>query len=79
VVNPVDTTGCGDAFTAALSVLLLAGKSLEEIAEFANLLGAYLATKKGAVPDYTLEELQEFGNSRMKRSTLNFLDDSEMK
>jgi fructokinase len=59
-VDAVDTTGCGDGFVAGLIVEYLKNASLEETAEFANYLGAFLATMKGAVPRYTLQDLDEF-------------------
>ena len=47
-VRTVDTTGAGDAFTAALAVRLLRGDSLEEAAKYANAAGAVSTTKRGA-------------------------------
>jgi len=62
-VNPVDTTGCGDAFLAGVVMKTLEGCSLEETAEFANYLGAFVATNQGAVPDYSLDEFTAFMQS----------------
>lgn len=56
----VDTTGCGDAFTAGMVIKLLEEAPLEEIAQFANALGAFVATKKGAAPFYSIQELEAF-------------------
>jgi ribokinase len=47
-VDVVDTTGAGDAFTAALAWKLGAGLSLAEAAEYAARVGAVAVTKKGA-------------------------------
>ncbi|GAB2844988.1 ribokinase [Streptomyces deserti] len=47
-VNAVDTTGAGDAFTAALAFRLGAGESLAEAAAFAAKVGAAAVTKRGA-------------------------------
>jgi fructokinase len=58
-INAVDTTGSGDAFAAGLMVKYLAKASLNEIADYANALGAFTATQKGAVPAWTQENLQE--------------------
>lgn len=53
-VEAVDTTGAGDAFSAALSVSLAAGRDLEEAVRVAAAVGA-LATRamgaRGSLPD----------------------------
>ncbi|MBZ9643154.1 ribokinase [Streptomyces sp. PSKA30] len=47
-VDAVDTTGAGDAFTAALAWKLGAGASLAEAAAYAARVGAAAVTKQGA-------------------------------
>jgi ribokinase len=47
-VDAVDTTGAGDAFTAALAWRLGAGSSLADAAAYAARVGAAAVTKKGA-------------------------------
>jgi ribokinase len=47
-VDPVDTTGAGDSFTAALAYRLGAGESLAEAASYAARVGAVTVTKEGA-------------------------------
>lgn len=59
-VNAVDTTGSGDAFAAGLMISLLENRSLYETAEFANRLGAFVATRRGAIPRWTLKELYDY-------------------
>lgn len=59
-VNAVDTTGCGDAFAAGLMISVLEKRSLEETAELANRLGAFVATRRGAVPSWTLKDLYAY-------------------
>jgi fructokinase len=59
-VQAADTTGCGDAFVAGLILRTLEGAGIEEAARFANALGAFIATRKGAAPEYTLPELEAF-------------------
>ncbi len=60
-VEPVDTTGCGDAFMGAMALRLDAGDSLLEAARFAVGVGAYAATKPGAQASYpTTSELESF-------------------
>ena len=49
-VNVVDTVGAGDAFTAAMTVSVLKGKSLDEINNNANRLAAFVCTQRGALP-----------------------------
>ncbi|MFL7792025.1 MAG: carbohydrate kinase [Anaerolineae bacterium] len=56
----VDTVGSGDAFTAALVVKYREGWPLAEVADFANLVGAYVATQHGATPSITPDALQAF-------------------
>jgi ribokinase len=51
-VAAVDTTGAGDAFTAALAWRLGAGASLAEAAAYAARVGAAAVTKEGAQASY---------------------------
>ncbi|MBT1673717.1 ribokinase [Curtobacterium flaccumfaciens] len=60
-VEPVDTTGCGDAFMGAVALRLAAGGTLVDAARFAVGVGAYAATKPGAQASYpTAAELEAF-------------------
>ena len=63
----VDTVGSGDAFTAALVVKYLASRPLGEVADFANLVGAYVATQRGATPPITPAALEGFA-ARSRRN-----------
>jgi len=49
-VEVSDTIGAGDSFTAALTVGLLAGKSLKEIHRSAIEISAFVCTRAGAMP-----------------------------
>ena len=49
-VEVVDTIGAGDAFTATLASGYLRGARLERISEAANRLGAWVASRTGAMP-----------------------------
>ncbi len=55
-VRVVDAVGAGDAFAAAFLHGLSAGWPPGEIADFANRVGALIAGRPGAVPDWTAEE-----------------------
>ena len=74
---PVDeTTGCGDAFVAAMLVWMLeaehdvsdlGGDDLEAMFRFANAAGALTATGKGAIPSLpTREEVHELLGLRLE-------------
>ncbi len=49
-VQPVDTTGAGDAFCGALATALASGENLQSAVEFANAAGAAAVTVIGATP-----------------------------
>ena len=52
-----DTVGAGDAFLAALLAGLLDGKDDGAVLRQANLIGAYVASQPGAVPEYREEAI----------------------
>jgi len=60
-VNVVDTVGAGDAFAAAFMHGLSLNWPAAEIASFANRVGALVASRHGAIPDWTLEEAVNLG------------------
>ncbi len=64
-VKVVDTTGAGDAFTAALTVRYLQnGGDISDAARFANCVGSYVVTKSGAFGSFpTIKELESFINA----------------
>jgi fructokinase len=53
-----DTIGAGDAFTAALVVGRLAGRTLDEINRHANDVAAFVCSKPGGTP--TLPDALKF-------------------
>jgi ribokinase len=56
-VEVVDTTGAGDAFTAALTVALVRGKQPQAALEQACLVGALTTTKMGAQSSPSLKSV----------------------
>jgi fructokinase len=68
--NVVDTTGCGDAFDAALTVKYLENVSIQEMGDYANLVGAFVATRRGATPKYTPGDLSIFQKTHQKNKAL---------
>jgi fructokinase len=67
----VDTVGSGDAFTAALVIKYTAGDSLAEVADFANRVGAYVATQHGATSSITPDALEDFAARSRQDSKTN--------
>jgi fructokinase len=57
-VQVSDTVGSGDAFAAGLLWGLAHGWEVRRTADFANKLGALIASKPGGVPAWSLEELE---------------------
>ena len=55
-----DTVGAGDAFTAAMIVQYLKGKTLEEISDLANRLGSWVASQSGPTPELQSELVEYF-------------------
>jgi len=56
-VDVVDTVGCGDAFLAGLLSRLTEGAGPDEALGYACRLGAFIATQRGACPEYELKNL----------------------
>ena len=59
-VEVADTVGSGDAFLSGLLGKLLVKESPEEALEFAIRMGAFIATQKGACPDYNIENVRNW-------------------
>lgn len=58
-VEVADTVGAGDSFLAALLTGLLAGRRGDAILDLANRLGAYVASRPGAIPAYEFDGLDQ--------------------
>ena len=58
-VDVVDTTGAGDAFTAALTVALVSGLEPQDALEQACVVGALATTKMGAQSSPTIAEVRQ--------------------
>ena len=58
-VDVVDTVGAGDAFAAAFMHGLMCHWPVANIAAFANRVGALVASRRGAIPDWTIKEAVE--------------------
>jgi fructokinase len=66
-VHVLDTVGAGDAFAAAFVHGVGSGWSSARVADFANRVGALVASRAGAVPSWTVAEvetLQQGSNCR---------------
>ena len=61
-VTVADTVGAGDAFGAAFLHGVTQKWPGARVAEFANRVGALVASKVGAVPEWTIEELKDLSN-----------------
>lgn len=59
-VKVADTVGAGDAFLAALIAGFINHKNPEKILDEACALGAFVAGKKGANPDYVIHDVTGF-------------------
>jgi fructokinase len=60
-VQVLDTVGAGDAFAAAFLHGLGKGWPTLAIADFANRVGALVASRRGAIPDWTIAEADALG------------------
>ena len=60
-IEVADTIGAGDAFTAGMVDGLVRGRPPVEILATANALGAFVASRTGAIPDWTRADLENLG------------------
>ncbi len=57
-VEIADTVGAGDAFAAGLVHGLSQGWEVQRIGRFANAVGAVVASKAGAIPEWNVDEVE---------------------
>ncbi|MFC1513430.1 carbohydrate kinase family protein [candidate division KSB1 bacterium] len=62
-IQPVDSTGAGDAFITTLTIKLNEGCDLKDAGSFANLVSSYVVTQKGATPEYDIGKIYDFAGS----------------
>jgi fructokinase len=68
----IDTVGAGDAFTAAMTIGLLAGWDLDEVGLRANEVAAFVCSCAGATPVLPAELRQRFAHDGLSRFTSEF-------
>lgn len=56
-VNVADTIGCGDAFLSGIIYAFINHIPPQEAVDFASKLGAFIATRSGATPDYDKQDV----------------------
>lgn len=61
-IKVADTVGSGDSFLAGLTYKLLNNAEPQEAITFACALGALVASRHGATPDISLQEIESFMN-----------------
>ncbi len=59
-LQPIDTTGAGDAFITALTLQHYQGAPLHKAGQYANSVAAYTMLQMGATPKYTPEKIYDF-------------------
>ncbi len=62
-IKAIDTVGSGDSFLAAFIASIVEKKPIETALDFACATGSYVATKNGATPKISREEIQRFKSS----------------
>ena len=63
-VSVVDTVGAGDGYSAGFLFSLLSNDDLHTTAEFAGIMGSFVASQRGALPEYSEELLENIQKIR---------------
>ncbi len=64
-VQVADTIGSGDSFLAGFIHQLLNGASPKDALDFASGVGAFVATRSGGCPEYSIEQVNELINAQL--------------
>ena len=59
-IKAIDTVGSGDSFLAAFIASLTGKQSVDKALDFACATGSFVATKKGATPEISRDEIESF-------------------
>lgn len=62
-VDTADSVGAGDAFLSGFMHMFLQNKPLKDTLNFASATGALVASRDGATPNYTLEDIKDIMQS----------------
>lgn len=62
-----DTIGAGDSFSAAFLWALFQGNTPEKAVECGNLMGSYVASHSGAVPDYSVDLMESIAKYKKEK------------
>jgi fructokinase len=68
-ITVADAVGAGDAFAAAFVHGLGAGWPAAKIGDFANRVGALIASRHGAIPQWSIEEVQSLNTRPQHQET----------
>lgn len=69
-VEVKDTVGSGDAFLAGILSRIMDGEDPQSAIQFANGLGAFIATKTGACPHYSMNEVKDLITKHSKSKAI---------
>ena len=69
-VEVTDTVGAGDAFSAGFLYACLLGYGASKAASIASILGSYVASKPGSVPEYSKELIEKLKAEGLDLSTI---------
>lgn len=72
-VEVADTIGSGDSFLAGFINQLLNGSSVQDALAFASGIGAFIAAKPGACPQYEISQITELMNSDSQQKVQTIL------